>query len=248
MADPATRKLLAALTAAAADPAGVPLYTSKREPGLFAGPAGKPVAAKALADGLLELVPATGLRPGREVAAVTPAGLAYLARHASPKDVLDDFVRVLEARQADVRRLTAEAGRLADGLCGLKTAVAAVLPRVTAAPVDRTGPLPREATMTAVTAAGPRAATDLAGPLLGRLADWSLSAQAGQDCPLPELFRSLSTLEVPPTVGQFHDALRALAAAGRVYLHPWTGPLYALPEPEYAVMHGHNVAYYASRR
>ena len=72
---------------------------------------------------------------------------------------------------------------------------------------------------------------DLAGAVLARLADWAASAAAGQDCPLPELYRSLTTREVPPTIGEFHDCLRQLHADRTVYLHPWTGPLYALPEP-----------------
>ena len=93
-----------------------------------------------------------------------------------------------------------------------------------------------------------RIGTELSGALIARLTDWGASAQAGQDCPLPELYRSLSTLAEPPTIGAFHDVLRDLAATRRVYLHPWTGPLYAMPEPEYALLSGHNVAYYASAR
>jgi hypothetical protein len=62
------------------------------------------------------------------------------------------------------------------------------------------------------------------------------------------LYRALTTRESPPTIGEFHDCLRRLHAAGSVYLHPWTGPLYALPEPAYALLAGHNVAYYASSR
>jgi hypothetical protein len=86
--------------------------------------------------------------------------------------------------------------------------------------------------------------TDLAPAILARLADWS--GAVGEDCPLPELFRSLSLLEMPPTIGEFHDCLRRLHADGSLYLHPWTGPLYALPEPAYALLAGHNIAYYAS--
>ena len=33
-----------------------------------------------------------------------------------------------------------------------------------------------------------------------------------------------------------------------VYLHPWTGPLYALPQPPFALMVGHEIDYYASLR
>jgi hypothetical protein len=97
---------------------------------------------------------------------------------------------------------------------------------------------------TAVAVLDPEPEADLAPVLLARLADWA--GAAGEDCPLPELFRSLSLLGSPPTIGAFHDCLRQLHAAGTVYLHPWTGPLYAIPEPAYALLAGHNVAYYAS--
>ncbi len=250
MADKPTQLLLDALAAAAADPAGLPLFKAKGEPGLFpATAAGKPVAQKALADGLLALVPATGLRPGRETAGITPRGLDALAAHASPKQVLEDFVRAVERREADVRSLATETGRLADAFAGLKATLAAILPRVTADRPGVNGRHPQEsAGMPATVTAPPRGGVDLVGPILARLSDWAASAAAGQDCPLPDLFRSLSTLADPPTIGTFHDCLRALADAHRVYLHPWTGPLYTLPEPEYALLSGHNVAYYASGR
>ena len=90
--------------------------------------------------------------------------------------------------------------------------------------------------------------TELGELLLTRLRDWSDSTGVPRDCPLPELFRSLSTVEPPPSVGRFHDALRQLHADGKVYLHPWTGPLYALPEPAVALLVGHEIAYYASLR
>ncbi len=280
VADTFVDQIAAALSLAAADPGGVALYKSKADPGLFpATAAGRPAAQKALADGLLQLVPATGLRPGKELAAVTPKGLDYLAGVVSPKQVLDDFVRAIERREVDVRALTTEVTRLSGELRGLKTAVQAVLPRVVSArvpadlarqpapasagvlpcPAHRLPPSPESesAAMPAVRTPGDVAHlsppssggvlhAQLAGPVLARLTDWAASAAAGQDCPLPELFRSLSTLETPPTIGTFHDCLRDLAAARRVFLHPWTGPLYALPEPEYALLVGHNVAYYAS--
>ena len=193
---------------------------------------------------------------------------------SSPRQVLEDFVRVLEAREGEVGELLAAARRMADGLVGLKSAVAAVLPRVVTGRVSceprpfgsgQPAPLPNgrgsylsphnaetptmTATLdapTAVAVADP--SDDLAGVVLAHLADWAASAAVGQDCPLPDLFRSLTLREHPPTIGTFHDCLRQLHAAGQVYLHPWTGPLYALPEPAYALLAGHNVAYYASTR
>jgi hypothetical protein len=50
------------------------------------------------------------------------------------------------------------------------------------------------------------------------------------------------------SIGQFHDVLRRLHERDQVYLHPWTGPLYAMPEPQVALLVGHEIAYYASIR
>jgi hypothetical protein len=88
--------------------------------------------------------------------------------------------------------------------------------------------------------------TDLSAEILARLGNWSGSAE--DDCPLPKLFHSLKTYKPQPTIGEFHDCLRRLHAEGAIYLHPWTGPLYALPEPALALLAGHNIAYYASIR
>lgn len=69
----------------------------------------------------------------------------------------------------------------------------------------------------------------------------------GQDCPLPELYRKLEP-GARLSIGHFHDCLRRLHEENQIYLHPWTGPLYALPEPAYALLVGHEIAYYASVR
>jgi hypothetical protein len=68
------------------------------------------------------------------------------------------------------------------------------------------------------------------------------------DCPLPELFRRARLLMPNLTFGQFHDGLRELLEQQKIYLHPWTGPLYDLPEPGLALLVGHEIAYYASVR
>jgi hypothetical protein len=68
------------------------------------------------------------------------------------------------------------------------------------------------------------------------------------DCPLPELYRRTKALSPKLTIGQFHDALRLLHDRQAIYLHPWTGPLYEMPEPALALLTGHEVAYYASLR
>jgi hypothetical protein len=68
------------------------------------------------------------------------------------------------------------------------------------------------------------------------------------DCALPELFGEARRCAPTLTIGQFHDGLRALHQHDLIYLHPWTGPLYELPEPTLALLVGHEVSYYASVR
>lgn len=67
-----------------------------------------------------------------------------------------------------------------------------------------------------------------------------------EDCPLPEVHRAVTGGSLAPTIGQFHDSLRRLHEKRRIRLHPWTGPLYEIPEPALALLVGHEIAYYAS--
>lgn len=83
--------------------------------------------------------------------------------------------------------------------------------------------------------------------ILDVLARWHASG-AIEDCALSELYRQARQQASSLTIGQFHDALRTLHEHQRIYLHPWTGPLYELPEPALALLVGHEVAYYASKK
>jgi hypothetical protein len=261
VADKLTPLILDALARAVAEPSGSPLFASRSVPGLFpAVAAAKPAAHKCIQEGLIRMVRTDGQgKQLREYYAGTPTGLKYLIDHASPKQVLDDFVRLLEERRDEVGELLAAVERMAAGIEGMKAAAAAVLPRVEVdrLPVDHlrgepcerlasSAPRGRGELQTAVLE--PVTTAELCELIHTRLRDWASSAGVPRDCPLPELFTSLSTLDPAPTVGQFHDALRQLHADGRVYLHPWTGPLYALPEPAVALLSGHEIAFYASLR
>lgn len=245
MADKLTQQILDALTRAAAHPGGLPLYASKTDAGLFPNTSAAKLAVnKCAADGFVRLVaadPAKG-RPARELYALSDAGWEYLLAQVNPKQVLEDFVRVLEARGGEVCELLATARNMADSLQGLKDAVSRVLPAVAATRVTRETS-PRLTEPAPATRSEP-AEADLAPMILSRLADWAEAT----DCTLPELYRSLSVLDPAPTIGQFHDCLRALFAAGAISLPAWTGPLYAMPEPAFAMMNGHGIAYYASIR
>jgi hypothetical protein len=269
VADKLTQQVVEALTRAAAGPGGVPLYASKSDPGLFPNTsAAKPAAQKCLADDLLRV---TGTDPKskspRELYALTEKGWEYLLAAVNPKQVLEDFVRVLEARQGEVGELLATARRMAESLQGLREAVAKVLPVVTEARVQRPTPQPPpcregEPALACVgrlheseleISSGANSSPSLQGggwgvglssAILAHLADH----HGPTDCTLPELFRALASDGPAPSIGAFHDCLRELHADGAVALHSWTGPLYALPEPQFALLVGHGIAYYASLR
>ena len=144
------------------------------------------------------------------------------------------IVGASDARRTDVATAVAKglhyvsrsvAQRMADSLTAIRETLKHVLPRLGEKP----------------------AATDgLIADIKGRLAEWHASAEASQDCPLPTLFAKLEGTGA--SIGQFHDALRQLHDDHQIYLHPWTGALYAMPDPAYALLVGHEIAYYASTR
>lgn len=227
MADKLTQQIVEALSKAAAEPAGLPLYSSKAEPGLFPSSA-KPAAQKCLADRLLQIVRSEPRgKQSRELHALTELGWEYLLAAVNPKQVLEDFVRAVEQRQEEVGELLDTARHMAGSLQGLKDAVSRVLPQVWSG---------HSVTGRAESGHG------VTGPqILEQLRLWD--ASAGEDCTLSELFRRLNPR---PTLGEFHDALRSLHSEGAIYLHPWTGPLSELPDPACALLVGHGVAFYAS--
>jgi hypothetical protein len=238
MADKSTQLLLEALTRAAADPGGVPLHAGKAGPGLFPATAAARLAAQRCKDEALVRVVRTQTRGKavQEVCAITEKGLAYLLSQVSPRQVLEDLVRAVESRQAQLGELVAAARQTHSSLDAFKALAEKVLQQVQAAPA----PLPCDR-------AAPNGAETWAAAALAHLGRWRDSG-ASEDCPLPELYRAARQAYPRLTVGQFHDGLRQLNEQGRIYLHPWTGPLHDLPEPPYALLIGHEIAYYVSLR
>jgi hypothetical protein len=237
MADKSTQLLLDALTQAAAEPAGLPLHTSKGTPGLFGTTAAaKQVAQRCKDEGYVHVVRTeTRGKTAQEVCAITEKGLAYLLHELSPKQVLADLVRALEARQAQAGDLVAAARQSQVSVEALKATVEKVLQQLQK-PAPPVGP-----------SASGNGTDTWTGAMLAYLVRWETSG-ASEDCPLPELYRHAKQASPHVTVGQFHDSLRRLHDQEQIYLHPWTGPLYEIPEPPYALLVGHDIAYYASRR
>jgi hypothetical protein len=240
LADKSTQLVLAALGRAAADPAGVPLHGSKATPGLFAGTAlGKQAARHCLDEGYLRVLHTeTRGKTSHEVCTLSDKGLTFLLSQVSARQVLEDFLRVLEARQSQLGDLVAAARQMHASLDALKASAEHVLQHVRSAPPPGVNGHAKPAPSNG------DAWTEQAVALLDR---WQASG-ASEDYPLPELYRQLQASAADLTIGRFHDGLRRLHDQGRIYLHPWTGPLHDLPEPPCALLVGHEIAYYASLR
>lgn len=232
MADKATQLILGALGRAAAEPGGAPLFGSRTAVGLFGStPAARQAAQRCVESGYLRPVVGEG-KASRDAYTLTDRGLAYLLEQVHPRQVLEDFVRALESRESQLRQLLDSVRQTQAELEGLRTNAETVL-RELKSPTspNRNG-----------SAASPQA-------------DWTTTAltflkerRTSEDCPLPLLYQHLLASASDLSIGRFHDGLRKLHDEERIYLHPWTGPLYALPEPPYALLVGHEVAYYVSLR
>jgi hypothetical protein len=223
LADKLSLLLLDALGRASLAPGGSPLFATKAAPGLFPSTATARLAAqKAREDGLIRPVAAdpSGKSDSDRYAA-TDAGLAFLLRQSSPKQVLEDLARAIETRHTQVADLLTVGREMQSELVALKLILGQLAPNL-----------------------GEPAAADWLADLHGQLNEWD----AAGDFPLPELFRRLRTAHPTLSIGRFHDGLRELHDREQVYLHPWTGPLYAMPEPAFALLIGHEIAYYATLR
>jgi hypothetical protein len=231
MADRSTQLVLEALQRAASQPGGTPLLGKNA---LFPSTAaGKAAAQHCLVEKLLQIIRTeTRGKTKVEVCQLTSAGLAYLVDQSSPRQVLEGLVQALEARQDQVDALVAVARQAREELKELHASAEKVLDQLKKELVARPAVTPQP--------------KQLQDAILTHLDMWQ-AAGALDDFPLPELYDRVNRAATM-TIGQFHDALRTLCEQKRIYLHPWTGPLYSLPHPEYALLIGHQVAYYASLR
>ena len=249
MADKSTQFMIDALSRAATDPNGIALFGSKSEPGLFPATTSARLAAQRCRDeGYLQVVRSESRgKKTVEVCVLTEKGLAYLTRQACPRQVVEDFLRTLELRESQVERMLRATQQMADSLRSMRTAVVEILPQLKERDAVLRNGVHHPELNGKPTPVQPES-VPLWTLVLARLSEWHVSAGASQDCPLPELFRRLVQESGSPTIGEFHDCLRLLHDEHQVYLHPWTGPLYELPEPAFALLIGHEIAYYASRR
>jgi hypothetical protein len=276
VADKSSQMVLSALSRTIANPSGLPLHGGKTTPGLFPNTAaGKQAAQRCLQDNWIRTVSAPaetsegmsfepnagGLatttskkaKATPELYVITEKGMAWLMSQASPREVLEDFVRVLEARQTQMGDLLILVRQMQMSFEQLRVNAEKVLHFVQQPGAlslfknsDASQPNYFWQPETNTNSDRGEDTDDWPALLLDHLAKWQ--GGAAEDCPLPELYRQINGWKPGMTVGRFHDALRQLYEASRIYLHPWAGPMYELPEPSFALLVGHEVAYYASYR
>src|SRR5262249_40912843 len=121
--------MLEALSRAAAEPDGLPLHGGKSALNLFAAtPAGKQAAQRCKDDGLLRtLRTETKGKTAAEICAITEKGLAFLLAQANPKQVLEDFIRTLDARREQMNQLVDAARHAQASLEAMRAAAEKVL-------------------------------------------------------------------------------------------------------------------------
>lgn len=250
MADKASGILLDALRQAVTEPAEHRLFRSGKLPGLFASRTGANAEAAALAvrDELLQIVrsEAKGKRT-TEWVRPTPKGIDYVHRHESPLRALEDVHSALQVSReqvpvwlADMRhelqalagRLTEEARRWSQRLETLSARVEEALRRSQAGPCAPSNGAP--------------AASSWGVEALAYL-DRRSESGVPAPCPLPELFAAVRERHPDLAIRTFHEGLRRLRDRHAVQLVAFDGAPAELPEPEYALLDGPALLYYARR-
>lgn len=241
MADRSDPLILDALGRAAAEPDGLALHSGKAAPGLFPATAAGRLAAQACRERgyLRPLRTESRGKSVQDICAITEQGLAHLLSEVNPRQVLETLVRAVNERRDQLAELTRTAEHTCAGLDALRATAEKVLSELRERPAPPL-PLPPDRSQ-----AAPNGSDAWTGAVLTLL---DARRSALEDCPLPELYRVARQAQPSLSIGRFHDGLRKLHEQEKIYLHPWTGPLYELPEPALALLVGHEVAYYASVR
>jgi len=245
-----TEALLPALKHALAEPAEQRLFKSGKLAGLFPGRGGAnaEAAVTALRDGLLEVVRTeTKGKTTIEWVRITPRGVNYLHECEAPIVVLRELRSALQTSREGV---PAWLGQLRQDLLAFETRLAEdaakYLQRLDSLTRRVDEALRRLESGSPVISDGAAATVPWARLALDYLERRQGSGGIG-DCPLPELFAALREEHAELSLTGFHDGLRRLVDLRVLRLLPFTAPAGQLPQPEYALLDGATVLYYAGR-
>lgn len=225
------------------------LYRAGKFPGLFASRTSvhAEAAAQAVRDGLIEIVRTeTKGKTIIEWVRVTPKGVQFVLDRDSPVRAMDELQALLKLNEQgfpgwveELRRGIDDIGqRFLDEVQTLRQRFDLLVGHVQEAlkRADRFGPAP---------AAGAVGAIPWAHDAVEYL-ERRVASGLGDRCSLPELFGHLQNKETELTIKDFHIGLRRLHDRGAVRLlahESADGP----PEPEYALLDGPAVYWYAAR-
>jgi hypothetical protein len=249
MSDKILSALLEGLQRAVSQPGEQRLFKSGKLDGIFLGRAGVngEAAARAIREGLLEGTRTeTKGKTTIEWVRLTPAGVRFLHDHESPLKALEALRTTLQTTRdgvpawlAEMRQklhaleqtLSADAQRFLHHLEALSRRVEEGLQKLQAA----TPPAP----------AGLTKSVPWAGELLTYLESRATLGATGP-CPLPELFAALAPRFAHLSLTDFHAGLRTLNDSKALRLLPFT-EAGELTQPEYAMLEGDRVLYFATR-
>ena len=241
--------LLEALRQGAAMPGELRLYRAGKLPGLFASRTSvhAEAAAQAVRDELIEIVRTeTKGKTITEFVRITAKGVQFVLDRDSPVRAMDELQALLKLNEQgfpgwveELRRGIDDIGRrFLEEVQILRQRLDALVGRVQEAlkRADKYGPPP---------AAGTAGAIPWAHDAVEYL-ERRVASGLPERCALPELFAHVKHHEAELTIKDFHFGLRRLYDRGAVRLLPHDEPD-GPPEPEYALLDGPAVYWYATR-
>lgn len=247
--DKVSEALLLGLKEALARNSEQRLFRSGKLAGLFGSKSGASgaAAARALRDGLLEVV-RTETRGKMVVEWVRPTvkGVNFVHDNESPVQVLRELRDLLQTSRENVpawldrlrQELAAQHERLMQEVQAYLERLDAVRQRVDEA-------LQRAAILGPAVPDSVASSVPWAADALGYL-DRRHSSGAAGDCPLPELFTAVRERHGELSLPSFHEGLRRLHDRRLLRLAPARDPA-SLNEPEYALLDGDALLYFAGR-
>jgi hypothetical protein len=225
------------------------LYRAGKLPGLFPSKSSMhaEAATQALRDGLVEIVRTeTRGKTAIEWVRVTQKGIEFVLERDSPVRAMDELQTLLRVNEEGypgwVEELRESIGDIGERFLGevqaLRQRFDALVGRVEEAlkRADKYGPPP---------VPGAAGTIPWAHTVVDYLERRSTSG-LGDRCALPELFGHLKEREAELSIKDFHIGLRRLHDRGSVRLLPHEAPE-GPPEPEYALLDGPAMYWYAAR-
>lgn len=241
--------LIEALKQALAGPSEQPLYRAGKSAGLFPSrsDANEEAAMQALRGGLLEVVrEETKGKTTIQWVRPTHRAVEVVYEHESPVRALHELRSVLQANQERMPLWLGEIRGLVQEMANHIRAETNRWTHIIESLGHRVGEAIRRAE------AGEQATSngDAGSPWLTEVLsylDRRREAGAAADCPLPELFAAIRECCPDLTLKSFHEGLRRLQKRRALSLVPFSGPPNQLSQPEFALLDGADVLYYATR-